>query len=239
MTDTQAFLGKVIKAVTDENYEEAIELLIDFLEENPKHANAWFMLGEIYILIDDYPKAQVSFLKSAESNPENSARSLIRLGDIYLQFREYEQAIKAYSEATENEPDNFYAWQHLGLAHVYTDQSKAIAILIKALELNPNDVLTLSSVGTLYDIQKNHAKAIEYCERALELEPKDLQTMRVLGTAYFRKGDQEKGIKIIRKTLEIDDSFVEGLLTLGTFLKHMGENEEAEEVLKKAEILRG
>ena len=239
MTDTQAFLGQVIKAVTDEKYEEAVELLIDFLEKNPNHANAWFMLGEIYILLEDYPKAQVSFLKSAESNPENSARALIRLGDIYLQFRDYDQAIKAYTDATENEPENFHAWQHLGLAHVYTDQVKAIEILIKALELNSNDVLTLSSIGTLYDIQKNHDKAIEYCEKALELAPEDLQTMRVLGTAYFRRGDQERGMEIIRRTLEIDDSFVEGYLTLGTFLKQIGENEEAEEVLKKAEILRG
>ncbi|HUU77337.1 MAG TPA: tetratricopeptide repeat protein [candidate division Zixibacteria bacterium] len=239
MTDSEEILGKVIKAVTDENYDEAIEYLTNFLDSNPKHANAWFMLGEIYVIQEDYPKAQVCFIKTVENNPEKSARAWIRLGDIYMEYRNFEQAIKAYTQATEDESDNFHAWQHLGLVHVYVDKDKAIEILHKALELNPEDVLTLSSIGTLYDIQKNHDKAIEFCEKALEFETEDLQTMRVLGTAYFRRGDREKGIKIIRKTLEIDDSFIEGLITLGTFLNQMGENEEADKILKKAEILRG
>lgn len=239
MTEINELLGEGIKALQKGNSEEAINSLTEFLEINPKDDFVWYLLGEAYLLQGDCPRAQVSFIKSAELCPEKSARSWIRLGNIYMQDQEVEEAIKVYSKATENEPDNFDAWQHLGLVHVYTDKEKAIEILLKALALNPDDVLTLSSIGTLYDIQKNHEKAIEYCERALEIDPEDVQTMRILGSAYFRKGECEKGIKIIRKTLEIDQSFVEGMLTLGAFLNQIGEKEEAEQIMKKAALLRG
>lgn len=239
LSEKADLLGKGLLALKNGDVELASELLRKLVELDPSNDNAWYLLGEAYVELKDYPRAQVSFIQSAEINPKKSAKSWIRMGDLYMMDQNIKEAIKMYTKATENEPENFEAWQHLGMVHVYTDEKKAINFLLKSYELNPKEIMTLVSLGTLYDLQKNYEKAIDFCQKALELDFKNTEALRVLGSAIFKTGRRGLGIETVKKAVDFDPKFTHGWLTLGTLYHHMGNTIDADRCRAIAKKLMG
>ena len=119
--------------------EEALFIIRDFLEEHPRVANAWFVLGWALRKLGRWQDALDSFKKSAELGNLNceiqneTAICLMELGD-------YKQARKELEAALREEPENVKIISNLGvLALKNNNKDEAAAFFRTVRELNPDD----------------------------------------------------------------------------------------------------
>ncbi len=78
--------NRAYRAIQDENYDRAKELLNEALAINPKNAFAWLNLGVAHHKLEEYEDARKCYLKVVETawdekgaNQEAEGRSLVRM----------------------------------------------------------------------------------------------------------------------------------------------------------------
>lgn len=103
------------------------------------------------------------------------------------------------------------------------------------LNLNPDSVNLLNSLGVIYAQIDSHAKAIPLFEKAITLNPSDFMARYNLGFAYLCHGEQAKALSCFEQAEKIDDSYFDLLLQLGQLYCQQGKYKAAVRVLAKAE----
>ena len=151
-------------------------------------------------------EAVTHLLRATEIHPTYKNPYLL-LGNAYFYSNQFDKAIQAYEAALRLDPNYKDAKQNLQL--VYREGGKVIAqqqnnipkgieFMLKALELNPKDVETLSLLGTAYGISQQPQRSIDVLERALAIrfDKNDAQNISV---AYRQMGNVQKAIEWERK----------------------------------------
>ena len=103
------------------------------------------------------------------------------------------------------------------------------------LNLNPDNVNLLNSLGVIYAQIDAHAKAIALFEKAIGLDPADFMARYNLGLAQLSHGDQEQALSSFEQAEKIDDGYFDLLLQLGQLYCQRGKYKAAVRVLGKAE----
>jgi tetratricopeptide (TPR) repeat protein len=98
---TEDFLKEGIEQYREENYEEAVEVLLKAREQNPNSSLAAFYLGLAYKQIIDYPNARVHF-RDAVTLESRVNEAVVELIDVLYLMNELEEA-KQWIEVAEDE----------------------------------------------------------------------------------------------------------------------------------------
>jgi len=149
-----------------EDFDAAIEILKKMVADNPKDANAFYLLGLAYMKKQEYPEAIESLTKVVELTP-SFAGAFHQLGLCYQQQNDKEKALQYFEKALELDPNNGDTLYNTGLIlfglnHV----PEALANFEKALKLSPEDPEFLEMAGRCYIHQGDFARAINYLEKA-------------------------------------------------------------------------
>jgi len=99
----------------------------------------------------------------------------------------------------------------------------------RALALNPNFALALSTRGNLHIFTGEPAKAIPYIERAMRLDPvaQHGQSLHYLGMAYFVAGEYETAATCFKDRIAINPTTDLSRALLASALGHLGQRDEA------------
>lgn len=105
----------------------------------------------------------------------------------------------------EREPDNARALNALGytLADRTTRYEEALALIKRALELNPQDAATLDSMGWVQYRLGHNKEALDYLQKAYALDP-NAEIAAHLGEVLWVSGDREGARKIWQEALHAD-----------------------------------
>ncbi|MDD4000941.1 MAG: tetratricopeptide repeat protein [Bacilli bacterium] len=214
------------KDVAKERYNQLIKRKTKLFEP-------YFRLANIYKEEND----TINALKAINAEPGDTSFNInytINKAVVLMWAGEVDRATKIMDDALDKEPNN-----HLllfGLGSALSDQKKyeeAEKYLLKAMEVNPNDVNTTYNLGNSYynhyvDIYKSldeidindtegYNKALQECqsllrkalpllEKAYELDPNDKNTLIMLKTVYPRIDKKEGEEEIFSAKLkEIDE----------------------------------
>ncbi len=122
-----------------ENYQKVLELAKeDESMGKEMTARALAGIGESYLKIEDFEKAQSYFKQSIEAYPENEILAY-NVGEIYFSNQKIDEAIHYFTISTQIKPD--WPLPYLKLGYVYlnkADYSNAEAKFKKFLEMDPN-----------------------------------------------------------------------------------------------------
>ncbi len=145
----------------------------------------------------DMSQSRINYLR------ENNLQAL---ADDYL-FAHSDKAIGELENLIEENPDDSYNLLQLALAYAEkglseqeqgNDQApyveKALAMIERAKQINPEDSEVYSAEGYVYEIQPNFAKAIESYNRAIELDPNNY-------SAYAGRGHVNSMIGLLDQAL--------------------------------------
>src|SRR5690606_5147504 len=118
----------------------------------------------------------------------------------------WESGIALWEDSVAKEPTRLRAWNELAMAHYHTRfeapeerPEKAIELLNKALELNPNYVRGLSNLGAVLADLGRDGEAIEALERmsrSPEAIPKGTVQLLLL---YERAGKHDEALALARR----------------------------------------
>lgn len=144
----------------------------------------------------------------AAANPK-SIKPFDALGNIMRAHKRYDEAIGYYSSAIEliskPEKKDWVYFYSRGTSYERTKKWKpAEADLKKALELDPNQPLTLNYLGYSWiDQNINLRNGLKLIEKAVSLKPDDGYIVDSLGWAHYRLGSYPKSVKYLERAVEL------------------------------------
>ncbi len=116
----------------------------------------------------------------------------------------YRQAIAEYEATLQNDPTRVEAFRFLGESYkqLYKPgvssvdnkekETKALAALRKAFEIEPNNKDVIYSLGDMYDKLRNFKEAEKYYLRIIQLEPSNMSNYYVVAEFYRRYAGENK-----------------------------------------------
>ena len=133
-------------------------------------------------------EAEATFEAELKQNA-SSAAAHFGLGLVMRDRDEYDLAIDHFQAALKEKPDSLPILKELGEMYQLNNQdADAIAVLAKALKIDPNDKSTMFALAkTCLDLE-DYPRAIRLYERLVQVKPVRDEVYHNLGVAYGREG---------------------------------------------------
>lgn len=123
--------------------ERGLERVEEFIRDNPKVWNAWFLLGWGLRRLGRYQDAAVAFEKTSELHP-GQADTQNELAICYMELDRYQDARHALETALKAEPQNTKVISNFGvLALKMEDYDQARGFFETVLDYDPEDPIAL------------------------------------------------------------------------------------------------
>ncbi|MBQ7586154.1 MAG: tetratricopeptide repeat protein [Desulfovibrionaceae bacterium] len=162
-------------------------------------------LGECYLFMGDFNKAEEYYLKAASNNPE-SAAPFMGLATVAVQRSELDKALVLYQKAAQVEAsDKAYC----GIGLVYMEQNKheeAFKSFTQSLDLEAKNIVALNClVREAYQLDCV-AKILPYLERAYDSTPEGEAIEVTLAGCLISLGRNAEAKKHLEAVLANDPS---------------------------------
>ncbi len=192
------------------NYDKAIEQCKIAIDQNPKDAEAYFVLGKAYGTKGLYYEMKDAFDNSL-------AISNVRAFDI--------NALK----------DRY--WREIfnsGVSSYRRDKlDDAVAKFILAIKLIPDSISAYKNLGITYSQMGKDSLAVETYLEAIKIAPQDLKLKTILGALYYKNAEYEKSIDVLKKVVEAADpnskEYADAMISMAFSYDFLGESEKAKE----------
>lgn len=228
------YIYKGDQAYSADNMGKTLEYYLKGLELFPNHYEAWFNLGNIYAVYEDYYSAIDAYEKAIKANP-NFTLARMNMGIVYsddLGF--FDEAINQFKEVTKIK--TFKIW----IPYIYSN--------IKSV--NTNKGLAYFNQGVAYrrkalylPVEKQYlyyellGKAIDSYEKALSEIENSYDIYYNKAVAHHLRGEYKKAGLDYCKAIEILPMNFEGHYNLAILLRRMNYNKESLVELEKAALL--
>lgn len=192
------------------------------------------VMGELYFHDAKFEEA-ITHLTKAIDDP-----SLLKPTDRRLEMRvhwvyndralaevllgRYNLALADYEQAIQLSPKESHFYSNEATLFGWSQPDRALKLLQKALDLDPENVNALIVRGNLYnDVLKDYGKALKDYDRAIELDPRGDLAYVCRGILFSRTRDFDLALADFNRAIELnplsDDAYANrGLLRYNTYL---------------------
>ena len=134
------------------------------LQENPKDADAWYHLADLYDRNAQYTEAIDAYKKVLELKP-TMGYAYLKMGTAYDRLNQPEEAVKVLKKATQRMPGFAVGYNNLGVAYGKLGKlSDEVTALQKAIKLRPTYTAARFNLGMTYLKMKNKKGAMQEYE---------------------------------------------------------------------------
>jgi len=238
---------------------EAIGQLEKDIQISPRSSFSYFLLGQLYLRQKDYDKSRSNYEKAIEIEPNytNAYYGLFTLSTRLKQrdkakeymaiFRKLKTEDMKVLKDRNKAVDDLIQMQK-GAAETYMlagqmyqaegDFQKAEELLKRATTLDPNNILCLERLASLYITRNRITDAIPLYRRISEINPKDPICHLNVGILSMRLKQLNNAEKAFRKVIEVAPGFSGGYRELAQlYLRASRGFPEARELAEKAVVL--
>lgn len=175
-------------------HEKSIAEAEKLLFEDPNCVEALEEIADNYVSLDDYKKAEKACHRALKLNSKSYTAKYI-LGFIHSQKQDWKSAIEYLKSSNNIHGNNPEILRCLGWALFNSNKrTQGVVILERALNLDPENALTLCDLGICYMQMKNFDKSVELLRQALQLDPNNKRIKECFKAANGFK-DRFTGIK--------------------------------------------
>jgi TolB-like protein/DNA-binding winged helix-turn-helix (wHTH) protein/Tfp pilus assembly protein PilF len=203
------------------------------IELDPTIAEGHTDLGLVYFYFDwDWKQAEAEFRQAIELNPNYA--------NAHQWYSYYLRAMGRPQEALD-EAEKAYRLDPLSfsvsntLAGRYRDMrnfGKALQVVQRILEMDPNFVPAHESLGAIYSEEGNSAQFVSECKKAADLSHDNPPTLAFLGYAYAASGDRPDALAVVKR-LSSKQQYVPSW-DLAALYTALGDSDKAFQSLEKA-----
>ncbi len=228
------YIYKGDQAYSADNMGKTLEYYNKGLELYPKHYEAWFNLGNIYAVHEDYYSAVDAYEQAIAAKPKY-VLARMNLGIVYSEdLGFFDEAISQFDEVSKI--DLFKIWipyvysnvkstkTNRGLAHF----NKGVAFRQKAL------YLPLEKQHLVYEYL---GKAIDAYTESLKILKKNHDIYYNRAVAHHLRGEYKEAGLDYCKAIELKPMNFEGHYNLAVLLRRVNRNRESIAELEKAAML--
>ena len=218
------------------DFEEAIRLLNQAVENDSTYARAYYNLGLAYFKVGKINAAIREYVRSAKLRPHYYP-PLYNLGVLYLMVGQPEQSRDWLIRATEvkKSGDVASAYYNLGLAYKRLNDDKgSMASYREALRLKPGYTEARYNLALLLLNDGKYDLAAAEFEKTAGLGLIKSKLYNNLGVCYSRSENYEKAIEAYRRAGEMEPGNASVWFNMAISLNNVGRPEEAIEAYKRA-----
>ncbi len=227
------FVHKGDKALKQMKLQKAIDYYNRAVTLYPEHYGAWYNLGNIYVVYEDYYSAVDAYEKAFEYNPKMIiARmnygivSAERLGDFAGAIDQYDQIIKTKRHL-------------LSIPFIFNNRrsyktNKGLAYYNKGVAYKQKSVYSDND----YELRRQYLlKALKAYKESCKILKKDYDARYNLALTYHLLGDYHEAGLTYCKAIELNPMNYEAHYNLAILLRHLKYYKESLEELEKATTL--
>ena len=172
--------------------DKAIADVRSLLKGSAEDRDVYITLGQMYTRLKQFDEAQQAFQKAEElsSKPDDKQYVYFLRGSSYEREKKYEQAEEMFRKVLANDPQSAMTLNYLGymLADRGVKLDEAIAMIKKAVDLDPANGAYLDSLGWAYFKQAKYDQAEEELVKAAQKMGNDPTVQDHLGDLYQKTG---------------------------------------------------
>lgn len=228
------YIYKGDQAYSADNMGKTLEYYLKGLDLYPQHYEAWFNLGNIYAVHEDYYSAIDAYEHAIKANPK-FVLARMNMGIVYSEdLGFFDEAIEQFDEVAKIKL--FKLW----IPYVYSN--------VKSSKINRGFALYNKGVAfrqkALYlPLEKQHliyeylGKAIEAYTQALNFVQKNYDIYYNRAVAHHLRGEYKQAGLDYCKAIDIQPLNFEGHYNLAVLLRRVNRNRESIAELEKAAML--
>lgn len=228
------YIYKGDKAYSANNMGKTLEYYLAGLKLFPKHYEAWFNLGNIYAVHEDYHSAVDAYQHAIEANPK-FVLAKMNLGIVYSEdLGFFDEAIKQFDEITRIRL--FKLWIPFVYSNVKSIKgNRGLAYFNKGVAWKQKAMyLPLEKQYLIYEYLGN---AIEAYDKSLKILKENYDIYYNRAVAKHLRGEyREAGLDYCRAIKNSPMKF-EGHYNLAVLLRHLNRDRDSFSELQKAAIL--
>ena len=203
-TERQRKYREAVELNNSGNYEEAVKIKQELIEQEPENARYYNSLGISLHELKRYEEALEAKKRAVELEPEN-ARYKNSLGTTLHEMKYYNEALEAKEKAVELEPENAEYHSSLGATlHAMKHYNEALEAKKRAIELEPKNARYHDNLSTTLHEMEQYEEAVEEARKAVELEPENARYHNSLGITLHEMGRYEDALAAKQKAVELE-----------------------------------
>ena len=238
---------------------QAIGELEKNIQISPRSSFSYFLLGQLYLRQKEYEKARNNYEKAIEIQP-NYTNAYYGLFTLSARLKQQEKAkeymavfkklkaedMKILKDRNELVDDLINMRKgatdtYLLAGQIYQfggDYQKAEELFKRATTLDPNNILCLERLVSLYLTSNRLTDAIPFCRKISEINPKNPLYHLNIGILSMRLKQMDNAEEAFRKVIEVAPGFSGGYFELAQLYLKTGKGyPEARELAEKAVAL--
>ncbi len=204
--DSEVFLLKAKKKISDGEIREAINLLKKSVEINSKNISAYTVLGDVYLREGKVKEAMAIFNEAMKENP-GDIRIKIKYATSLILLKQYMKVITLFKTIKNSEKDPLnmsIVYGLIGLSYErLSDIKKAVIFYKKALKVSPKKNVGLAKkLIHFYLVLKDYKGLINiYREYEKEFSKAPIILYEV-GIGFLKSGDRKSAEKYFSESLK-------------------------------------
>ena len=223
----RAQLNPIIGAIQGRQFQEALNLCGQILQQNPQNAPVWHLLGVTYYSAGDIQKAIAAYQNALKVDP-NQPQTHNNLATALAQSDRPTEAVNHYQQAIALAPD--YTESYYNLAKTYKTLGNldlALENYQEALKLNSDYTQARQNLGNLYLEQGDYQLAIIELKQVLSQTPTRANVHYSLAFCYHQQNERKEAIDHYQKALELNPDYTQIHAHLASLLHQENQIEQA------------
>jgi len=205
-------LANAIQHHRADRLQEAVKLYDTILQADPKHSDAWHLLGSIAHQLGKHDQA-VDFIGKAIAISPRTPLFHYNLGLVLEASGKLDQAVQAFQQAIRFDPDSAEALNCLGKALKSQGRfEEAIKMYNQALRLKPDYTTAYFNLGNALKAVGRLDQATEKYGQVLRLKPDHVEAYNNLGNTLREQGRPDEAIENFNQALLLNPDYPEANL---------------------------
>lgn len=213
---------------------EAIAILTQVQDRDPRSAEAYYWLGRIYEKLGAAQQALDAFENALRLDPTHSEAYLDRGLVKFLFWHDYPAAIDDLETSLRLQPEKAFGVIMLGVVNAHSGQiDRAFELLHKGLEMAPDNVYGLANLAILHLHRGQHEAMMAVCRRQIDVAENN-HPHRMLGLVLTHQQQYDAALDAFAKALALEPNDYESRAGLAHVYHLLNQPEKAAELLQSA-----
>ena len=198
--------------------QEAIIYFTEFIDNNPYSHIAWFNLGTLHNVKEDWKEALFAFDMCLVINEKFTAAHYGK-ANSYIQEKEFQSAIDTFNESFNFDHPNSYAYCCLGECYEKIgDFKKALIFYEKSLEIDDSQSDAWLGIGVVRDLNNQTLDALKFIEKAINLDSENPEYWYIFAEFLSKLGKITEAEDAFKKVVELDPGNIDAWIDYSNFL---------------------
>lgn len=155
-------------------YQQGVDIINNFIDENPYSHFAWFSLGNMHMTMDNFSEAVTAYEYATLIN-EKFSEAFFNLGNAFMKIEKFEKAIDAYKSSIVPNYVDPITYNFIGHCYIVLEQNEeAIEYFKKAVEHSPEYADGWLGFAVAYSNLDQPQEGLLYIEKAIKLNPNNM-----------------------------------------------------------------